>query len=64
MKKQNKTFTLVAVLVMFALLGFGGAYNNGFDFKGLDLLFQQNPALMGCFAPRLQMEASLPWILT
>ena len=38
MKKENKTFMLTSVLLMFALLGFGIAYNRGFDFKGLDLL--------------------------
>ena len=36
--KKGKYFMLTSVLVMFVLLGFGLAYNKGFDFKGLDLL--------------------------
>lgn len=36
--KKGKYFMLTSILVMFALLGFGLAYNSGFNFKGLDLL--------------------------
>ena len=38
MENVKKTYMMTSILVMFALLGFGIAYNRGFDFKGLDFL--------------------------
>lgn len=50
MKKGNKTFTLTAVLFMFILLGFGLAYNKGFNFKGLDIVIFALIIIIGALA--------------
>ena len=50
MKKVSKTFTMTSVLIMFLLLGFGVAYNRGFDFKGLDVLIFALIVILGAIA--------------
>jgi uncharacterized membrane-anchored protein len=50
MKNATKTVTLTSILIMFILLGFGLAYNRGFDFKGLDLLIFALIVIFGAIA--------------
>lgn len=47
---KGKYFMLASILVMFSLLGFGVAYNKGFDFKGLDILIFALIVILGGIA--------------